>query len=143
MLAWGGVLISGLPVLVMVPLYPVLVWGSHPDTPSYALVIPSVLGIVAIVEAVVGWTYLESNRSSYVVTVLHLNTKLLSLIYLVNGYDHLLVGSGWDSSFPGMLLGVLQVVKIASAVVAVGGYLRGKPDEDMPKLKALCCSCHA
>lgn len=98
----------------MVPLYPVVVWGSLPDKPSYALVIPSVLGVVTVVEAVVGWAYLENNRSSYVVTVLRLNTKLLSLIFLFNGYDHLLVGSGWDGRFPtGMLLTVLQVVKIA------------------------------
>lgn len=137
--AWAGVLISGFPVLILIPLYPVWGWGTHPDTPGYTLVIPSVLGVFAVVEAIVGWTYLQTNRSSYVVTVLYLNTKLLSLIFLCSGYDHLLVGSEWDGNFPtGTFLVILQMLKMASGLVAVWGYLRGKPDEDMPKFSSLC-----
>lgn len=137
-------LISGLPVLILIPLYPVWGWGSHPDTPGYTLVTPSVLGVLALVEAIVGWTYLETNRSSYVVTVLYLNAKLVSLIFLFSGYDHLLVGSEWDGNFPtGMFLAIMQLLKMLSGLVAVGGYLGGKSDEDMPKFSSICRPCRA
>ena len=141
-MAWVIVLEGGFPAVAFIPVYPAWEWVLHsslPLTPGYAIVTPSALGVIAIVEAIVGWTYLESNRSSYVVTVFYLNTKLLSLIFLFADYDRLLVGSEWDGNFPtGTFLAIMQMIKMASGIVALGGYLRGKPDEDMPKFTSLC-----
>ena len=51
-LAWAGVLIAGLLVLMLIPLG--LAVGSDDDTPVYVTFIPAVVGVLAIVEAVPG-----------------------------------------------------------------------------------------
>lgn len=135
-------------MLLLLSFYPV--WGATVDeavTFDEALwirVVPSVLAVLAIVEAAAGFLYMESNRSSYVLTVLYAHAKIISLLVLVCGANRLLLGEGGDGggvAILGIPLAFLQAVKIASAFAAAINYLRGRPDEQLPTLRS-AMTCH-
>lgn len=149
-MAWYSLLVTVTPVVLLLSFYPV--WGSSLfDEPLWIRVVPSVLAVLAILESLAGSVYLAANQSCYVLTVMYANAKIISLFVLVCGANRLLLGEGGedgddggDTSFLGIPLACLQAVKITSACVAAVNYLRGKPDEQLPKLIGalrLCCFC--
>lgn len=138
-------LVTAIPVVLLLSFYPS--WDPVFDEPLWIRVVPSVLAVLAIVEAVAGSVYMESNQSSYVLTVMYANAKIISLFVLVCGANRLLLGEGEGGggvTFLGVPLACLQAIKIVSASVAAVNYLRGRPDEKLPKLVGalrLCCFC--
>ena len=60
----------------------------------------------------------------------------MSLFVLFAGAERLLLGEGGGAVI-GLVLACLQVVKIGSASMASLRYLKGLPDEDMPKFTSL------
>lgn len=140
-------LTTAVPVVLLLSFYPA--WEPAFDEPLWIRVVPSVLAVFAIVEAVAGYVYMESNQSSYVLTVMYANAKIVSLFVLLCGANRLLLGEGegdGDVTVLGIPLACLQAIKIVSAVVAAVNYLRGRPDEQLPKLAGalrLCHFCHA
>lgn len=130
-------LFASTPAVLLLSFYPS--WEPEFDDSLYARVVPSVLAVLATVLSVAGWVYLESNRSSYVLTVMYASTKTMSLFVLFADAERLLLGEGGDagSTVIGLVLACLQVVKIGSASMASLRYLKGLPDEDMPKFTSL------
>lgn len=158
-MAWYGLFLSVIPVVLLLSFYPV--WGSSLfNDPIWIRVVPSVLAVLAILESLVGSFYMSSNKSSYVLTVMYANAKIISLLLLVCGANRLLFGeegededgddgslaaedgSGTGLVFLGIPLASLQAVKIASACVAAVNYLRGRPDEQLPKFSEAIRLCH-
>lgn len=139
--AWCGILFASIPAVLLLSFYPL--WKSEFDDPLYARVVPPVLAVLATVLSVVGWVYLETNRSSFFLTVMYASTKVMSLFVLVAGAERLLLGEGGDavSAVIGLALACLQVVKIGSASLAALRYLKGLPDEGMPKFTSLWRLC--
>lgn len=130
-------LLASTPVVLLLSFYPT--WSPKFDDPLYARMVPSVLAVLVTVLAVAGWVYSETNRSSYVLTVMYAGTKVISLFVLFSGAERLLLGEGGvaGSTAIGLVLTCLQVIKIASASAAALKYLQGLPDEDMPKFTSL------
>ena len=127
-------LFAATPAVLLLSFYPL--WEPAFDDSLYVRVVPSVLAVLATVLSVAGWIYLESNRSSYVLTVMYASTKVMSLFVLFAGAERLLLGEGGGAVI-GLVLACLQVVKIGSASMASLRYLKGLPDEDMPKFTSL------
>lgn len=139
--AWCGLLFASTPILLLLSFYPV--WESDFDDPLYSRVVPSVLAVIASILSLAGWMRLDSNRSSYVLTVMYAYTKVISLFVLVCGAERLLLGEGGaaGSAAIGLALVFLQVIKIGSACLAALKYLKGLPDEGMPKFTSLWRLC--
>lgn len=160
-MAWYSLLITVIPVVLLLSFYPV--WSSWFDGPLWIRAMPSVLAVLAILESLAGSFYLSSNKSSYVLTVMYANTKIISLFVLVTGANRLLFGEDGDDEggddggvaeeggdgesdvglvFLGIPLACLQAVKIASACAAAVNYLRGMPDEQLPTFVEAMKLCH-
>ncbi|CAN0164948.1 unnamed protein product [Laminaria digitata] len=135
--AWFSMLLSSIPAVLLLSFYPT--WGSDFDAPLYARVVPSVLAVLATVLSITGWAYLDTNRSSYVLTVMYASTRVMSLFVLFSRAERLLLGEGGaaGSTAIGLVLACLQIIKVASASTAALKYLKGLPDEDMPKFTSL------
>lgn len=142
-MAWYSLLVTVIPVILLLSFYPA--WEPALDEPLWIRVVPSVLAVLAVVEAVAGSVHMESNQSSYVLTVMYANAKIISLFVLVCGANRLLLGEG-DGGGGFVILGVplalLQLVKILSASVAAVNYLRGRPDEELPTFVDSMRLCH-
>eukprot|EP00752_Nemacystus_decipiens_P014207 g12636.t1 len=134
-LAWYSLLVTVIPVVLLLSFYPA--WGPEFDEPLWIRVVPSVLAGLAVVEGAAGSACLDSNHSSYVLTLMYAHAKLVSLFVLVCGADRLLLGEGEGGGVVllGIPLACLQAIKIISALVAAVNYLRGRPDEDLPTLE--------
>lgn len=137
-MAWYSLLVTVAPVVLLLSFFPV--WEPVFDEPLWIRVVPSVLAVLAFVEAVAGSVYMESNQSSYVLTVLYAHAKVVSLFVLVCGANRLLFGVG--VAVLGIPLACLQAIKIVSAFVAAVNYLRGRPDEQLPTLVSALRLCH-
>lgn len=136
-------LVAVIPVVLLLSFYPT--WEPAFDEPVWNRLMPSVLAVLAVVEAAVGSVYLDSNQSAYVLTVMYAHAKIISLFVIVCGADRLLLGEGegdWGVSLFGMPLASLQAIKIVSAFVAAVNYLRGRPDEELPTLFSALGLCH-
>lgn len=128
-------LVTVLPLVLLLSFYPA--WEPAFDEPLWIRVMPSVLTVLAVVEAAAGSVYLDCNQSAYVLTVMYAHVKMVSLFVLVCGANRLLLGEGEDAAgvtLLGIPLACLQAVKITSALVAAVNYLRGRPDEELPTL---------
>lgn len=136
-------LVTAVPVVLLLSFYPA--WSPVFEEPIWIRLVPSALAVLAIVEAVAGSVYMECNQSSYILTVMYANAKIVSLFVLVCGSNRLLLGEGeggGDAMVIGIPLACLQAIKIASALVAAVNYLRGKPDEELPTLASALRLCH-
>ncbi|CAM9271808.1 unnamed protein product [Hapterophycus canaliculatus] len=147
-MAWYSLWIASVPVVLLLTFFPV--WGlSSEDGPIWVRLIPSILAVTAIVISAAGFAVMDSNQSSFVLTVTYTMTKIISLLVLLYGADRLLLGEESEDgdnsdivNFAGIPLALLQLIKIASGCLAAGKYVVGRPDENLPKLKGalrLCC----
>lgn len=130
-------------MVLLISFYPA--WGLESDISLYVRVVPSCLAVMAILESACGYMYIDANQSSYVLTVMYGNIKIISIYILCHGAGRLLLGE--DSTDAGSIMGLsllfLQVIKVASACTAAAQYLKGKDDEDMPSFHCneLCMCC--
>lgn len=162
-MAWYSLLVTVIPVVLLLSFYPV--WSSWFDGPLWIRAMPSVLAVLAVLESLAGSFYMSLNESSYVLTIMYANAKIISLLVLVAGANRLLFGEedgenedGDDGGFAvgegdgdgggaglvflGIPLACLQAVKMASACAAAVSYLRGRPDEQLPSFLDAMKLCH-
>lgn len=94
------------------------------------------MAVLSVLETVIGSRSMENNQSSYVLTAMYMNSKLVSVVLLISGADRLVLGDGVPdlAVVLGIPLVCLQVIKICSAGIALLKYRAGTPDEKLPNL---------
>lgn len=118
-------------------------WATCFDEPLYVRTMPSALAVSAVLGSKAGCIYLNSiggcNHSWYVLIITYAHLKTVMLLVLPAGAKRLLLGKeGTDTGIVvGLAIACLQVIKICSACVAAGNYLKGKPDEDLARFYSL------
>ncbi|CAN0126704.1 unnamed protein product [Scytosiphon promiscuus] len=147
-MAWYSVWIASVPIVLLLTFYPV--WSlSSEDEPLWVRLVPSMLAVLAVILCVAGYVAMDSNQSCFVITVTYTTTKVISVFVILHAADRLLFGEDSEEGAKidlvdalGILLLCLQVIKIGSGCVAAVQYIRGRPDEKLPKLQGalrLCC----
>lgn len=137
-LAMLSLLLNSAWVLLFLSFY--AVWGKRFGQDPLAIrIFPSVMALLSILGTMVGSRSIENNQSSYILTAMYLNSKIVSVVVLLSAPDRLLMGD--DVPDLAVVLGIplvcLQVIKICSAAVAMRRYHAGTPDEKLPDFTLL------